>query len=222
MEALTYTKAGSSNYILNEKATLEKLQAAATKQAIEVTRNIGSTVIHFSTGAYVSVVIPLVMTWQDIKGHHIDDKLVDGMDIIVDKIIIKKDKAGTIEHYRIKLAVDGQKVTVTVGQLGGLICDPREQVDAHGLVGDTGVGVHLLQDLVDVDGVEILPLALPLLLVALGNLLGGLARLGGGLSGGLGRHVDGLVCTVELMAVPLVRLPLCIWNSTAGDAIGTA
>ena len=50
MEALTYTKAGSSNYILNEKATLEKLQAATIKQAIEVTRNIGSTVIHFNTG----------------------------------------------------------------------------------------------------------------------------------------------------------------------------
>ena len=94
MEALTYTKAGSSNYILNEKATLEKLQGAAVKQAIEVTRNIGSTVIHFSTGAYVSVVIPLVMTWKDIEGHHIDDKLVDGMDIIVDTFTTKKDQIG--------------------------------------------------------------------------------------------------------------------------------
>jgi len=117
---------------------------------------------------------------------------------------------------------------VVVGQLGGLSGDPREQVvdkrvhDAHGLGGDTGVGVHLLQDLVDVDGVGLLPLALPLLLVALGDLLGGLARLGGGLSGGLGRHVDGLGCTVELMAVPLGGLPLCTWSSTVGDAIGPA
>ena len=96
---------------------------------------------------------------------------------------------------------------VVVGQTGGLGGDPGEDVvnegvhDGHGLGGDTGVRVHLLQDLVDVDGIGLLPLALPLLLVALGNLLGGLARLGGGLSGCLGRHVDGLGCTVELMAV---------------------
>ena len=72
MEALIYSKARSSNYILNEKATLDKLQAAAIKQAIEVTQNIGSTTIHFSTGAYVSVVVFLVLAWQDIKGHHVD------------------------------------------------------------------------------------------------------------------------------------------------------
>ena len=113
MEALTYSKARSSTYILSEKATLDKLQAAAIKPAIEVTRNRGSTTIHFSTGAYVSVVVPLVLAWKDIEGHHIDDKLVDGMDIIVDKITIKRDDAGTIEHYRVTLLVEGQKVTVT-------------------------------------------------------------------------------------------------------------
>ena len=80
MEALTYSKARSSTYILNEKATLDKLQAAAIKPAIEVTRNIGSTTIHLSTGAYVSVVVPLVLAWKDIEGDHIDDMLVDGMD----------------------------------------------------------------------------------------------------------------------------------------------
>ena len=103
---------------------------------------------------------------------------------------------------------------VVVGELAGLSGDPLEQVvdervhDAHGLGGDTGVGVHLLQDLVDVDGIGLLPLALPLLLVALGDGLGGLARLGSSLSGGLGWHGDGLVGTVELVpparAVPLL------------------
>ena len=77
---------------------------------------------------------------------------------------------------------------VVVGELAGLGGDPLEEVvdervhDAHGLGGDTGVGVHLLEDLVDVDGIGLLPLALPLLLVALGDGLGGLARLGGSLS----------------------------------------
>merc|ERR1719452_237901 len=72
--------------------------------------------------------------------------------------------------------------------------DPLEKVvdegvhDGHGLGGDAGVGVDLLQHLVDVDGVRLLPLALALLLVTLGDGLGGLARLGSSLAGSLGRH----------------------------------
>ena len=65
--------------------------------------------------------------------------------------------------------------------------------DAHGLGGDTSVGVDLLEDLVDVDGVGLLPLVLLLLLVALGDGLGGLAGLLGSFSRDLGRHDDGLV-----------------------------
>ncbi len=48
---------------------------------------------------------------------------------------------------------------VVVSQTGGLSGDPLEQVvdervhDAHGLGGDAGVRVDLLQDLVDVDGI---------------------------------------------------------------------
>jgi len=68
---------------------------------------------------------------------------------------------------------------VVVGKAGGLGSNPLEDVvdkgvhDAHGLGGDAGVGVHLLQDL-----------------VTLGDGFLGLARLLGGLSGGFGRHVD--------------------------------
>ena len=70
---------------------------------------------------------------------------------------------------------------VVVGKTAGLSGDALEQVvdkgvhDAHGLGGDTGVGVHLLEDLVDVDGIRLLPLLVPLLLVSLGDGLGGLA-----------------------------------------------
>lgn len=77
---------------------------------------------------------------------------------------------------------------VVVGQTGGLGGDPLEDVvdegvhDAHGLGGDTGVGVDLLQHLVDVDGVGLLPFLVPLLLVSLGDGLLGLAGLLGGLS----------------------------------------
>ena len=117
---------------------------------------------------------------------------------------------------------------VVVGELAGLGGDALEQVvdervhDAHGLGGDTGVGVHLLEDLVDVDGIGLLPLALPLLLVALGDGLGGLARLGSSLSGGLGWHGDGLVGTVELVPPARAALLLCVSRASAGDAIGTA
>ena len=61
--------------------------------------------------------------------------------------------------------------------------------DAHGLGGDTSVRVDLFQDLVDVDGVRLLALAV-LLLVSLGDVLLGLAGLLGSLSGGFGGHVE--------------------------------
>ena len=84
---------------------------------------------------------------------------------------------------------------VVVGKAAGLGSNALKDVvdkgvhDAHGLGGDAGVGVHLLEDLVDVDGVGLLALAV-LLLVALGDVLLGLASLLGGLSGGLGGHGD--------------------------------
>ena len=99
-------------------------------------------------------------------------------------------------HGRLDLPGGDGGPLVVVGQAGGLGGDPLEDVvdkgvhDAHGLGGDAGVGVHLLQDLVDVDGVGLLPPLLALLLVTLGDGFLGLARLLGGLSGGLGRHVD--------------------------------
>ena len=85
---------------------------------------------------------------------------------------------------------------VVVSQTAGLSSDSLKEIvdervhDAHGLGGDTSVGVDLLQDLVDVDGVGLLPLVPLLLLVALGDGLGGLAGLLGSFSRNLGRHDD--------------------------------
>lgn len=85
---------------------------------------------------------------------------------------------------------------VVVRQAGSLRGDAFEDVvhervhDRHGLAGDTGVGVHLLQHLVDVDGVALLPLVLLLFLVRLGDVLLGLAGFLGGLSASLGWHVE--------------------------------
>ncbi len=80
-------------------------------------------------------------------------------------------------------AGDGGAVVV-VGQTGGLSSNALKDVvdkavhDGHGLAGDTSVGVHLLQHLVDVDGVRLPPPPLPLLVPGTGGL-----SLGGGLLG---------------------------------------
>ena len=96
---------------------------------------------------------------------------------------------------------------VVESQTAGLSSDSLKEIvdervhDAHGLGGDTSVGVDLLQDLVDVDGVGLLPLVPLLLLVALGDGLGGLAGLLGSFSRNLGRHDDRLVTSDVLSEV---------------------
>ena len=83
---------------------------------------------------------------------------------------------------------------VVVSQTGSLSSNTLKDVvdkrvhDAHGLAGDTSVGVHLLQHLVDVDGVGLLPSQLLFLLVSLGDGFLGLARLLGSFTGNFGRH----------------------------------
>ena len=70
---------------------------------------------------------------------------------------------------------------VVVSETGSFSCDPLEDVvhegvhDGHSFRADSGVGVHLLQDLVDVDGVGFLPL--PLAFLVTGNTSGLLACL---------------------------------------------
>ena len=76
---------------------------------------------------------------------------------------------------------------VVVGQTGSFSSDTFEDIvdkgvhDAHGLGGDTSVGVDLFQHLVDVDGVGLLTL-MAFLLSVLGDGLSGLAGFLGSLS----------------------------------------
>jgi hypothetical protein len=102
---------------------------------------------------------------------------------------------------------DGGLLVVS-SQLASLSGDALEDIvdegveDRHGTVGDTGVGVDLLQDLVDVRRVSLLASLGALLLLAsgggllagillLGSLGSGSRGLGGGLLvSGLGRHVE--------------------------------
>jgi len=81
---------------------------------------------------------------------------------------------------------------VVVGQTGSFSSDSGEDIvdkgvhDAHGLGGDTGVGVDLLEHLVDVGGVGFDALLAALLLVAGGGDF--LGSLGGCLLGGCLGH----------------------------------
>lgn len=85
---------------------------------------------------------------------------------------------------------------VVMCQTGGFGGDAFEYVVyetvhyAHRLARDSGVGMDLLQHLVDVDGVAFLPPAL-LFLVALRNILLSLSRFLGGLTAGFWWHFDG-------------------------------
>ncbi|CAB4067763.1 unnamed protein product [Lepeophtheirus salmonis] len=83
---------------------------------------------------------------------------------------------------------------VVVSETRGLGGDSLKDVvhervhDAHGLGGDTSVGVDLLQDLVDVDGIRFFPFVGPFLSSRLGDVLLGFSCLLGGLSCRLGWH----------------------------------
>ena len=97
---------------------------------------------------------------------------------------------------RLDLATGDGGTLVVVRQTAGLGGNALEDVvdervhDGHGLAADARVGVHLLQDLVNVDGIGFLPLLLALLV--LGDVFLGLAGLLGGLATSLGRHVESL------------------------------
>ena len=95
-------------------------------------------------------------------------------------------------HGRLDLAAGDGGALVVVGQAGGLGGDPLEDVvdeavhDGHGLAADARVRVHLLEHLVDVDGVALLPFALALLVPGPHRL--GLAGLLGAFGADLGWH----------------------------------
>ena len=95
-------------------------------------------------------------------------------------------------HSSLDLSGGDGGTLVVVGQTGGLGGDALEDVihervhDRHGLGGDTSVGVHLLQHLIDVDSVAFLTLSLPLLISRPHSL--GLAGLLSALRRNLGWH----------------------------------
>ena len=91
-------------------------------------------------------------------------------------------------------ACDGGSLVV-VGKTAGFSGNALEDVvhegvhDGHGLAGDTSVGVHLLQHLVDVDAVALPPPPLALLVAGALSLSFARGFLGAFACCGLGRHI---------------------------------
>ena len=104
---------GKARYFLNDATTIKKLKAGADRVDLKVTDNSGSKTILFSTGAYTSVVLPLVSMWRELQGHPIDPEDVNGMDISVVQVEIERDLAGIILDYLVELRVQGFNVKVT-------------------------------------------------------------------------------------------------------------
>ena len=102
--------------------------------------------------------------------------------------------SGQVEaNGSLDLAAGDRVLLVVVSQSGGLGGNTLEDVvdegvhDAHGLAGDASVGVNLLQDLVDIDGVALLSV-LPPFLHARGLGLDGRSLLLPFLGSNLARH----------------------------------
>lgn len=101
-------------------------------------------------------------------------------------------------HGGLNLPARDGRALVVVRQARCLGSDALKDVvderihDAHRLAGNSSVGMHLLQHLVDVDCVRFLPLAL-LFLVSLGDVLLSLAGFLGCFTAGFRWHLDGEV-----------------------------
>ena len=128
------------------------------------------------------------------------DSLGSLRDCMFGKLTREKETHSSLDFAR----GDGGPLVV-VGQTGSLSSNALKDVidkgvhDAHGLGADASVRVDLLEDLVDVDGIGLLSLAVLGLLITLGDSFGSLASLLDSLSRCFGGHVERLEVQNKLM-----------------------
>ena len=117
MDSLVNIKGGNpvgrSKYYLNDEATEKKLKKGAkVKDFTKVHNKDDSFTLKFSTGAYITTVIPLIKFWMETKV--IDEADTDGLEVEIVSVKSKMDKGGTIEGYTVRLQVEGEEVTITL------------------------------------------------------------------------------------------------------------
>ena len=111
-------KTRKGKYKLNDKATEKKLKKAANFHDIKVDdmKTDSSHSIQFSTGSYLTTVVPLLDTFKGLVGTEVVSEGKDGEEIKinVDKVEDKTDVANTQVEHIIRLRVGGEDAVVTM------------------------------------------------------------------------------------------------------------
>ena len=111
------TKTRSTQYTLNDKATELKLKACAILKDMHMfdIKLDRSHTVQFSTGCYLTTVVPLLELFKDAVGKGVSKIAVnDGIiDIEVTNIETKTDKNDTVVEHIVHLLAGGKNVTVT-------------------------------------------------------------------------------------------------------------
>ena len=109
----TITGSGTRfKYSLNDDSTLEKLKKNATLRDVVVDNNKtdNSVSIQLNTGAYLTVLVPLVGFYLKNKGKEIDSKNTKGHKVMIKDAERQSDARGVIVSTMVDLEVDGQHV----------------------------------------------------------------------------------------------------------------
>ena len=109
-------KKGKKNYTLNDASTEKKLKEAAVLKDLEVKpmKDDSSFTMQFSTGNYMTTMVPLLRLWQSLVGQEIDPNDVEEMEVMVESVKVGTDKKGTTTDTIVKLVVDGETITITL------------------------------------------------------------------------------------------------------------
>ena len=73
-----------------------------------------SHTIQFSTGSYMTTVVPLLKLWQSLVGQEIDPADVGGLEVLVESVLVGTDRKGTTTDTIVKVVVDGETTTITL------------------------------------------------------------------------------------------------------------
>ena len=139
----TITGSGTRfKYSLNDDSTLEKLKKNATLRDVVVDNNKtdNSVSIQLNTGAYLTVLVPLVGFYLKNKGKEIDSKNTKGHKVMIKDAERQSDARGVIVSTLVDLEVDGQHVKMTAYDTTGLV---RVQGKAAQLFAGQLLGPHL-------------------------------------------------------------------------------
>ena len=111
-------KTRKGKYRLNDKATERKLKKAANFHDIKIDdmKDDSSHSIQFSTGSYLTTVVPLLETFKGLVGTDVvsEGKNGEEIKIDVDKVEDKTDLSNTMVEHIIRLRVGGDDVVVTM------------------------------------------------------------------------------------------------------------